>query len=216
MTRAAVVPPVAELLARAVELGRTRAGILADPANHRLSRSAWDRLVLELGWFSSLEQLEKLEAEIMASCPYLWRAITIRAELWRVHDQDRPAIWSGFGDGDRDPAAYAERVGFGISVEQCSAVAARRCGSQRPDNWFGRLGSFGELDDMLAPLAAELAGLDRALGDRLRLADLEWIDGRPLLVVGGYSVMVGEDTLPQLATLLAELVTRPVPKELAA
>lgn len=203
------IQTVSDRLDRALEIGRELLGIHLDPGLHSLSRQAWQRQSLDLGRFSSAADLQACRTKIANTRPYLHAEIEIRGKLWAGSHQDRPAIYHGFAQGDGPmAAAYAERLAGGLSVEQCSAIAAWRCGEMRPDTAFGKLESFSDLQALLEPRQIELAQLDQQLSAMILLCMLSWSPTGPMLRHAGHELLIDAGNATALATGLAELVQR--------
>lgn len=217
MAKTAAAPSVQELLGRAVALGQERARIRMDAGLHKLSREAWIAHCLELGGFADVEELQAARAKA-ESFPHLGREVRVRAEMWWRNGQDRPGVWQGFADGTGDRAApYCERLVAGVTVEQCSAIAAFIVTEMAAPEHFGRLTTFAELDTMLAAIDAELAELDAQLYRDIRLEHLSTEGGRGTgLALGGHGFVGLDQGATSLATAAAAMVAEGYVARLAA
>lgn len=201
---ASAIETVAGKLKRAADLGRRLRAIRDEPALWTLSRAAWRSKCLELaGW--SLEQLEAARVRLEA-IPVLAREAEITATVWERSGQDQPALASYFGDGlaDRDAAVYAALLHSRLSHAEISALISWRCAELRPDGTFGRADSLDDGAKALQPHVAALAELDAELVTLVRVGDLSWRDGRPVLRTGAIEIAISEATVARIATTIAE------------
>lgn len=215
MAKTAAAPSVQELLGRAVALGQERARIRMDAGLHKLSKQAWIQHCLELGSFADVDALQAARAKA-ETLPHLGREIRVRAETWWRNGQDRPAPWSGFDDGDGRTAMYVEKLHSGLSTAECSAIAAYIVVEMAQDGHFGRLGTFAELDAMLAAIDEELVEIDEELVEAVRLSDLAFEGGRTGLSLGGHGFVGLDQGSRTLATAAAAMVAERYIARLAA
>lgn len=196
---------VAGMLARAAQIGAEMDAILGDVGLQKLSRNAWLGMAAELADGADLGGLR----ELIASMPYLNRVVHGTAAHWLRTGQDRPVPEGVFlnGEGEYAPS-YAERIVAGLSVEQCSAVAAAIFAETAPPERWGRLGGFDEVPALIEPLRAELEQLDEELRASLLVADLRWEAGRPTLTAGGVTLVLNESSAGAVANAFAAEAAR--------
>lgn len=192
-------------LGRASEIGQELKRIHDTAGLHKLSADAWRAQSLELGQFKDAAELEALRGKLG---PYLAREIDHRARQWRDGNQDRPAVWAGFSDGDGSMApSYAERVASGVTVEQASALVGWTVVEVSPEEHFGTLGDFSELDAMREPLLDELRQLDADLAGTVLVKDLVPSRGQWCVPAGAAGlVLVTEESRDRLASATAEAI----------
>lgn len=173
---------VPTMLQRAVELGRDLAR-LGDPQVRRFTRQAWERKTLELCGAASLEELAPIRARMEAK-PRLWAHAALLAEL-TIRDRHHAPSLHAFDDVERHPVVAYALLSAHTTPEEASAVVGSLVLEAAAPSWFGEAETGEEADQGEAAVRTELERLDTMLFDTLRLADVSWQDGRPMLVVGG-------------------------------
>jgi hypothetical protein len=173
---------VATMLGRAVELGRELAR-LDNPDIRRFTRQAWERRTLELCNAASLEELAPIRARMEAK-PRLWAHAALLAEL-TIRDRHHAPSLHAFDDVERHPVVAYALLAAGVTPEQASAVVGALVLGTAAPSWFGEAETGEEAAQAAVAIRAELERLDAGLFGTVRLADVAWQDGRPMLVVGG-------------------------------
>jgi hypothetical protein len=176
----AAKPDIVTMLQRAVELGRELAR-LGDPHVRRFTRQAWERQVLALCGVASLEELAPIRARMEAK-PRLWAHAALLAEL-TIRDRHHAPSLHAFDDVERHPVVAYALLAAGVTPEEASAVVGSLVLEAAAPSWFGEAETGAEADQAEAGVRTELERLDGELAATLRLIDVAWQDGRPMLVV---------------------------------
>ncbi len=74
-------------------------------------------------------------------------------------------------------------------------MVAARYAQAAPEGRWGALTKWSDLDDLVQPLHRELAQLDVAIGAKLRVRDLQWRNGNPVVTAADRMVIVVEETV---------------------
>jgi hypothetical protein len=148
---------IAQILARAEEIGRELHGPLNSPKAHRLTRDAWREEVLALA--GGAEALADAGARV-AKRPHLSAHLGKVARQWAPAGSiDGPAAEFSVGDFDRFVAVATEATVEAIGPELAGAVVGTMVLDDQAAE-FGPCAIRGAARDRITQLRAELDALD--------------------------------------------------------